>query len=66
MSPRKIVFDQPGLPLSEPVRRPPAGHRCQTPGCRSWASFGFREPGIAALRKPVRAWFCSVHRPETV
>lgn len=66
MSPRKIVFDQPRLSLSEPVRPPPAGHRCSAPGCRSWAFYGFREPGIVALRQPVQIWTCSVHRPETL
>ena len=66
MSARKVVFDQPGLPLSEPAVRPrpgPQGHRCH---CGAWASYGIREPGIAGLRQPVRVWTCSIHRPETV
>jgi len=64
----RLVFDSPSLPFMAspvPVRRQPEAHRCQAPGCREWASYGVREPGVVAMREPC-VWFCKDHRPETV
>jgi len=64
MTKRAPQFDMPGLrpTIPLPFRPPPDPPRCQAPGCQAWASYGFREPGIAALRKPVTVWVCSAHR----
>jgi hypothetical protein len=75
MSPRKIVFDQPNKVVwlaetggAHSRRRdtsPPQDHRCSSPGCTAWASYGLREPGVVALREPC-VWWCKDHRPEVV
>jgi hypothetical protein len=63
---RRVIFDMAQERPQEPRRQAPQDHRCQTPGCTAWASYGLREPGIAGLRQPIKIWTCSAHRPETV
>lgn len=56
MSKRRIKFDTPKTPPP-----PPVAHRCH---CGALACWGFREPGVAALREPTRSWYCRAHVPQ--
>lgn len=54
MPPRKVDFYQNWRQPAPPAPPPPAP-RC---ACGAYAIYGWREPGLAALRQPISQWFC--------
>jgi hypothetical protein len=52
--------DEPAAPTKVQARTPDA-HSCGIAGCERPAVFGFRAPGLEAMREPTTVWRCRNH-----
>jgi hypothetical protein len=52
--------EPPAAPPKEQARTPDA-HSCGIAGCERPAVFGFRAPGLEAMREPTTVWRCRDH-----
>jgi hypothetical protein len=57
----QVDFFRRHRPKPELQSRAPDAHSCGIAGCERPAVFGFRAPGLEAMREPTTVWLCRNH-----